>query len=195
MPRIDRQSLYFAEIVEQNFAFLTEHGFKPVQKETTFVRFESERLYVNIYHGRQSYEIEGEVGLHGTSEAPYSILDFIRLLEPTKAAEYRRYAAHTAKDVGNGVQKLASLFRRYLGAGVLDDDRIFERLQTSRKSAVHSYWQGMKLTQARQQLDTAWHAKNYAKIIELLEPLRCDLSRTELKKLNYAKQRITQDPM
>jgi hypothetical protein len=190
MPTIDRQSLHFAETVERYFAFLAGHGFKRVQKETTFVRFESGRLYVNIYHGRQSYEMELEIGSYGISDPPYSILDLIRLLEPKKAAEYRRYAAHIAKDVDNGVQRLASLFRRYVDAGALDDARIFERLQKSRSAAVHGYWKGMKLTQVRQQLDAAWHAKNYAKIIALLEPHRSDLFPTELKKLNYAKQRI-----
>ena len=189
MPTIDRQSLHFAETVERKFTFLAAHGFKRVQNEPTFVRFESRCLYVNVYHGRQSYEMELEIGPCGTSNASYSMSDLIRLLEPRKADEYRRYAAHIAKDVAKGVQRLASLFRRYVDAGVFDDGKIFERLQKSRNAAVHDYWKEMKLTQVRQQLDAAWQAKNYTKIIELLEPLRSDLSPTELRKLNYAKRR------
>lgn len=192
MPTIDRQSLHFAEMVERNFAFLAAHGFKRVQSEPTFVRFESGCLYLNVYHGRQSYEIELEIGPCGTSNASYSMSDLIRLLEPKKADEYRRYAAHIAKDVAKGVERLASLFRRYVDAGVFDDGKIFERLQKNRNAAVHDYWKETALTHARQQLDVAWHAKNYAKIIELLEPLRSDLTSTELKKLKYAKKHIGQ---
>lgn len=193
MPTVDRQSLHFAETVERNFAFLAAHGFRRVQNETTFVRFESRGLYVNVYHGRRSYEIELEIGRRGSrNEISYSMSDIIRLVEPKKADEYQRYAAHIAKDVAKGVQRLASLFRRYVDAGVWDDGRIFERLQKSRNAAVHDYWKEMPLMQARRQLDAAWHAKNYAKVIELLEPLQSDLTRTELKKLKYAKKEVAE---
>lgn len=192
MPTTDRQPLRFAEAVEENFSFLSAHGFKRVQSEPTFVRFESKRIYVNVYHGRQSFEIGLEVGPlgAGSDETSYSMSEVIRLVEPEKVAEYRNYAAQTTRDVADGVQRLASRFRRYVDAGVLDDARLFERLRESREAWSRSYAKEVNLTQARRKLDAAWHAKNYAKVVEVLEPFRADLTSTELKKLEYAKKEL-----
>jgi hypothetical protein len=192
MPTTDRHPLRFAEMVEENFSFLQEHEFKRLQSEPTFVRFESRRSYVNVYHGRRSFEIGLEIGLlgAGSDEIPHSMSEIIRLVEPEKLAEYRDYGAHTAEDVAEGVRGLAARFRRYVDAGILDDAGFFERLRESHKAAVDDYWKKGELTQARRELDAAWHAKNYAKVVEVLEPLRADLTSTELKKLEYAKKEL-----
>ena len=192
MPTTDRHPLRFAEVVKENFSFLQDHGFKRVQSEPTFVRFESRRSYVNVYHGRRSFEIGLEIGLQGDrpKEACHSMSEIIRLVEPEKLAEYKDYAACTVTDVAEGVRRLAALFRRYIDAGILDDAGFFERLRESHKAAVHDYWKKGELTHARRELDAAWHAKNYAKVVELLRPLRDALTPTELHKLEYAEKHV-----
>jgi hypothetical protein len=188
----DRTELRFAEAVEEAFDFLREHEFTPVQSDPTFVRFESKSTYVNVYHGRLSFEIGLEIGLQGdrSKEASHSMSEIIRLVEPEKLAEYRDYAACTVTDVAEGVRRLAALFRRYIDAGILDDGGFFERLRRSHTAAVDNYWREMDLARVRRELDAAWHAKNYAKVIEVLEPLREHLSSTELRKLEYAKKNL-----
>ncbi len=48
------------------------------------------------------------------------------------------------------------------------------------------------LGHAREKLDAAWHAKDYAKVVELLDPLHADLTPVELKKLEYAEKHVAQ---
>lgn len=186
----DRRKLRFAEAVEEQFGFLQEHGFRRVQSEPSFVRFESRHAYVNIYHGRQSFEIGLEVGsfIVGEEETSYSMSEIIRLVEPSKADGYRNYAARSLNDVTEGVRALALLFRRYFEAGVLDDSDLIERLRKDRETWSWKYAKEVNLTHARQNLDIAWRAKDYAKVVELLRPLRDALTPTELHKLEYAER-------
>lgn len=192
MTTSDRQELRFAEVAEEKFGFLQEHGFKRVQSEPSFVRFESRPAYVNVYHGRQSFEVGLEIGslAAGADETSYSMSEIIRLVEPGEADGYRNYAAHSPEGVAEGVQRLAMLFRRYVNAGVLDDAVLFERLRKGREMWSREYATEVNLTHTRQKLEVAWHAKDYAKVVELLRPLRDALTPTELHKLEYAEKHV-----
>src|SRR5215471_1441934 len=59
-PGPERGQLGFQEAVR--FSFLNSYGFKTVQEQTTFVRFESATVFVNVYHGRASFELGVEIG-------------------------------------------------------------------------------------------------------------------------------------
>jgi hypothetical protein len=61
-PGKDRWKLGFKEAVLKNFAFLVSNGFKAVRQDVTFVRYESQVAFVNIYHGRGSFEVGVEIG-------------------------------------------------------------------------------------------------------------------------------------
>ncbi|MGH8590336.1 MAG: hypothetical protein ACREXX_13715, partial [Gammaproteobacteria bacterium] len=60
----NRAELRFVEEAQTAFHFLVEElGFRLVKCEPpTFVRYESNKLFVNVYHGRLSYEIDVEIG-------------------------------------------------------------------------------------------------------------------------------------
>lgn len=45
-----------------SFDFLRAYGLKPVEEDVTFVRYESDAMFVNVYHGRGSFEIGVEIG-------------------------------------------------------------------------------------------------------------------------------------
>jgi len=193
MPTIDRHALRFTETVEENFSFLYTHGFERVKNEPTFIRFESKRAYVNVYHGMQSFELGLEIGpLESThpEKATYSMSEIIRLLEPDRADEYRNYAADSTDGVAEGVRRLATLFRRYLDAGVLDDVGVFERLQKKRETWSHDFAREVNLTQTRRKLEVAWQVKDYAEVVAVLRPLRGILTPSELQKLEYAEKHI-----
>ncbi len=135
MATIDRRSLNFAEVVAENFGFLSAHRFRRVHSEPTLVRFESKRAYVNVYHGRKSFELNLEIGPPARpEEAPYSMEEIIRLMEPDKLDEYRIYATRTVTGVEEGVQLLAAFFRRYVDAGLLDDVGLLDWFQKQREA-------------------------------------------------------------
>lgn len=193
MPTTDRRALRFAEAVEEDFGFLAAHGFKRVQSEPTFVRFESKRVYVNVYHGRKSFEMGLEIGpLAGRlEERPYSTSEIIRLIEPGNADIYRDFATRNADGVQEGVRRLATLFFRHVEEGVLDDAGLFDRLAKQRETWNQEFSREVNLGKARRELEGAWHAQDYAKVVELLEPFRADLTQSELKKLEYAKNELS----
>lgn len=187
MNTIDRRSLHFAEAVKAKFGFLTANGFKRVKSEPTFVRFESGGIYVNVYHGRMSFELGLEIGqMESLDEEPYSMSEIIRFTEPDKSDRYRDYATRDVSGVEEGVQRLAALFRRYVDAGLFDDGQLFTRLRKQREIYIGKFALEVNLTQARRKLDSAWQAKDYAKVVELLNPWRDALTPTELHKLEYA---------
>jgi hypothetical protein len=67
-PSAEWSRLGFAEAVLANFEFLRSYELRRVENDSTFVRFESEAVFVNVYHGRASFEIGVEVGLKSRSE-------------------------------------------------------------------------------------------------------------------------------
>jgi hypothetical protein len=73
---------------------------------------------------------------------------------------------------------------------MLDSTDVFERLRVQRQAWTRDFAREVNLYQARRKLDAAWHDKNYAKIVELLEPICEELTSIELKKLDYAKKQI-----
>ena len=61
-PGKDREQLGFKDAVLSNFEFLHTYGLKPVKQEVTFVRYESDAVFTNVYHGGASFEIGVEIG-------------------------------------------------------------------------------------------------------------------------------------
>ncbi len=47
----DRSDLRFAETVKEHFSFLKALGFSCVSFEQSFVRFESSKASIHVYHG------------------------------------------------------------------------------------------------------------------------------------------------
>ena len=61
-PGKDRWQLVFKDAVLSNFGFLRAYGLKHVEEDVTFVRYESDAVFTNVYHGRGSFEIGVEIG-------------------------------------------------------------------------------------------------------------------------------------
>jgi hypothetical protein len=122
-----RTGLEFSTAVRRAFAFLDDFGFREVSAEATIVRYATERTFLNVYHGRASYELGIEVGvLDGNSEGHgYSLSEFVRLVDPAAAALLREFCATTANEVAGGVAKLANQVQQYVARTVRGDEAIF----------------------------------------------------------------------
>lgn len=188
--QVDRSSLRFAELAQKHFAFLEAQGFGRVRSEPTFVRFESRSLFINIYHGRSSFEIGAELGRVGNGEdekQPYPMSALLGVAGVPTAKEYRDYATHTPDGVNEGLEKLATLFRDHVSPN-LQNAGLFQLLKEQRQTWAADFADEVNLRQARRKLDAAWHAKNYAEVVALLRPLRDALTSIELHKLEYAEK-------
>lgn len=186
----DRSLLWFAEEVKTRFSFLETLGFRCVRSEVTFVRFESSRVSINVYHGRRSFEIGLEIESAPSSTEAYSFSEVLRLVDRQQAEHYRNYATHTAQGVAEGVRRLAGLFHRCVAAGILNDNQIFSRLKLQREELSRQYALETQLEQARRISEAAWRKKDYATVVKALKPLRAALKASEVRKLEFAEKQL-----
>jgi hypothetical protein len=189
---IDRGTLGFPESVEREFGFLKAIGFALRLRDATLVCFESDRVRIDVYQGRQSYGIGltiEQVG--GPADERYSIGTLLKLLDPELGRTYRDFAALTPEAVERGVTRLSGFFRRCVADGLLEDPRLFDRLRTLTETLVERHVEEMELADIRRRLEQAWKAKNYAQVLALLTPVERLLSPSELEKLKYARKRAT----
>jgi hypothetical protein len=113
-PGPERAKLEFREVVLSSFKFLGEFGFRPAQEKETFVRYESSEAFVNVYHGRVSFELGVEIG---RLKEPAEKLTLYDIVAGAGAEKTEGFGQHTMFQVSSreGVQqfvpKLACLVR------------------------------------------------------------------------------------
>ena len=180
----------FPNAVSGCFSFLRSFGFEQIQVNVDSVRYESVRTYILIFYETYSFEIGLEIGSLIEKSMRFPMSAVIRLFEPEEADRYRDYAAQTAEEIERGVSKLASQIARYANAGLFDDPELFEHLRDVTDHSIRKHWRESELSYMRQKLEIAWREKNYAKVVDLLEPMRADLTRSELKKLEFSKNQL-----
>jgi hypothetical protein len=194
-PDSDRDQLGFASEVVSAFKFLsTEYGFQCVRIEQTFVRYESISSFVNIYHGRRSFELGVEIGrlekVPGLQENWYTIGEILDLIGVREKLGFTFFQASTHERVQMLVPKLAEYVREYARPIFEGDSKIFESLSNLRRKKSEDLIREMRLSQIRDKATTAWHKKDYAKLIELYNSMKDDLTQVEIKKLEYAKKHL-----
>lgn len=188
----DRSILRFSDKVKEDFAFLEDLGFECVSSSETFVRFESSKASINVYHGRRSFEIGLEVAPPQDKAEVYSFGAVLRLIDKEQAERYRNYAARTVQDVAKGVRQLGDFFHSCVSSEFFDDDQLFFRLKVQREEFSKAYSIESQLMQARGKLEEAWKEKNYSRIVEVLSPFEQHLSASERKKLEFSRRKYNE---
>jgi hypothetical protein len=193
-PSGSRASLGFAEAVTYAFKFLVEDfAFRCVRKDVTIVKFESDFVFVNVYHGRISFELNVEIGERTVGgvlpENPFTIEDILHLVNPKEATNYRPYQVHTFDSVRKFVSELSRLTKEYAIPALKGDRHFFERLNDSRTQRSNAYMKELRLNRTRTEVETAWHQKNYPRVVELYDSMMDDLTPAETKRLAYAKKK------
>jgi hypothetical protein len=193
-PSGSRASLGFAEAVISAFKFLLEDfSFRCVRKDVTIVRFESNSVFVNVYHGRISFELNVEIGELAIGnehpENPFTIGEILDLVNADEAVNYHPFQVHTVETVQRFVSDLASFVKRYAVPALLGDHGFFQRLSELRTQRSNEYLKNIRLNRTRTEVDAAWHQKNYPRVIELYDSMFHDLTPSEAKRLAYAKKK------
>lgn len=186
MQMTNRSALHFVRKVRGAFGFLPDAGFAQVEASPTLVRYRKGDVEVDIYHGRQSYEIGGGVTLAGTR---YAMSEIIRTVDPEVAKGYRSAVATTAEGVAAGLEELASLMQLY-GLGTLSGEQQFVALlEQQRKQWADGYALDVLAAQLRPQAEDAFRRGDYEQAAELYGRIRERLSPAEAKKLSLAQER------
>lgn len=189
-PDPARAALAFPERVEEAFAFLLERGFRVVARDMTYVRYESDRVGVSVHHGRLSYELGAEIELleEAASQPSYPIGALAGVTNPKSGSEFYPYATRSPEEIGPAVRRLADQLRAH-GDSALDGDRAtFDRLADQRRRRGAEMAREIEASRTRHLAGEAWRARDYPRVVELLENLGEDLSEVEGARLDYARR-------
>lgn len=187
----DRDKLRFAEAVMDHFGFLiSEYRFSCVARESTYVRYESQRVFVDVYHGRASYEIGIEVGLIPTPGTPARKVSLIELAEyfGVDAGELLRCQYTTQAGVAEYVSQLAQFLRVHGEAVFEGSPAAFESMFRTQHRLSEEYLLSIELDRARNGAASAWRSEDYSEVVKQFEPLREYLSPSEVAKLEYCRR-------
>lgn len=182
----DRTYLSFESAAREAFAFLNDLGFSEVESLPTLIRYGKIGVEVDVYHGRQSYEIGAGVSGFG---ARYALVEIVRATDPITAERYRNAVATTPERVTASLEELALLMKRYGIAALRGDQQFFSMLENQRKSWSEEYALDVLADQLRPQADDAFRRADYSMAAELYARIRSRLSPAEIKKLAIAEQR------
>jgi len=182
----ERTRLNFADAVRKRFAFLGDHGFTEVESLPTIVRYRKADLEIDVYHGRQSFEVGFGIERQGTR---YSLSELIRAADPAAAEKYRNEAATTPNGIAKALARLQELVSRYGERALKGNAEYFSALESQRKSWAEGYALDVLEAQVRPKAEAAFQDGDYRQAAELYEKIRARLSATELKKLALARER------
>jgi hypothetical protein len=152
----------------------------------TIVRYRNGDLEVDIYHGRQSYEIGFGITRQGDR---YTMSELVRATDPDGAARYRGYAATTPDGVAEGLIRLQELVRRYCDRALRGDLEFFATLENHCKLWSEEYALDVLAGQLRPKAEAAFRSGSYRQAAELYEQIRPSLGAVEIEKLALAKRR------
>jgi len=190
----ERRSLGFLEQVSSAFDFLTkEYGFRCVESETTFVRYESHSVFVNVYHGRSSYELGVEIGelfnRPKTEQQRFTIGEIMEVKSMRNKEGFTFFQASTKERVMKYVPKLAEYVKHYAVDALLGDHNIFTQLEELRERKSQQYLKEIEVKRIREKAGIAWREKNFEEFTKLYDTVQDKLTPAEKAKLRYARKK------
>lgn len=185
----DRSTLRFVEAAQEAFRFLLNCGFKLQNADATILRYASEKVFVNVYHGRSSYELGVEVGRFSSKHCEtrgHSLSALMRLKNPRKKEGFKNLVATTPKEVKIGIQKLAKEFISCGDEVLKGDDVVFKTLERQRHDWSLAFAAEVSYRQVSPRAEEAFRQQDYRRAADLYKSIKGKLTPMELKKLEYA---------
>jgi hypothetical protein len=192
-PGPGRDKLGFKEAVLDNFSFLSSYGFKVVEENVTFVRFESSAVFVDVYHGRASFEIGVHIGLLGDRNGYVSLSDIIAWAGAERAegfGQHVMFQVSTREGVQEFVPKVSELVNKYAAPFLMGKANAYQAAHAIASRRGGEYAKQVNLSPVRARAETAWHSKNYPQVVELYGSMRDDLTKVEAARLIYAERHL-----
>lgn len=182
----DRVYLNFESQVKESFVFLENLGFSVVKALSTLVWYQCGNIVVDIYHGRQSYEVGAGITIF---ENRYAISEIIEVSDPKEFKKFRYAMTTTPEGVSIAVKELSILVEQYGNKVLRGDSKFISALEKQRKQWSEKFSLDVLTRQLRPRANEAFRRKDYLTAVELYSYIRERLSPVEIKKLSFAKDR------
>jgi|GEM_PF-1071444 len=194
--RTPREELRFSEITRTAFRFLIdEFGFEFVESDATYVRYHTGLVFLNVYHGRRSYEIDVEIGrLSRPDTRQYRLADVLGAIAGLEDKRETYLQASNVDSVEQGVHAAASLVRSHYGPLLRGDEFTFGVVGAYVARVDADYTREVVQRPVRDAANDAWRSKDYEKVSELYRSIRTDLTDVEKKRLDYAERKRRRNP-
>lgn len=193
--KLQRTNLGFQEEVKEYFGFLlTEYGFECVFSDPYCVKFNSDKVYLNVYHERISYEIYFEIGMlpeHYQNTLKVGVKNIIEATENISAKSF--YQASTKENVSIAVKELANLVKQYGKNALIGTVEYFQTISDRKAKKQQSELIMEKLKIAENKAENAWKKKDYKTVIEIYENIEAHLNTIQTKKLELARKKLSGD--
>jgi hypothetical protein len=116
-----RAQLGFEEAVLREFSYLEgEFGFRKTKQSLYGIRFESEHVFVDVFHGLKDYEIGIQFGLLRANKT-FCFIMFLRRFFPEEEKRIGDSIAGTKDQISHVTKVLAEVFRD-TGKSIVDGE-------------------------------------------------------------------------
>jgi len=183
MASSGRGRLGFIELALSAFAFLLRIGFEVVRREPTRLVFESPVVFVNVYHGRSSYQVGLEIGCREAGDK-YSLHELLAAVAPSEV-DRARCQTSDPEVLERCLSTIADIVERTCGSLLSGNADAFEELRAAvaprRKAITLEAQFGAIVDRA----DQAWAAKDLGRAEELYQRAEPALDETRRRRLKY----------
>ena len=172
---------------------MKKYGLKLVQEEVTLVRYQSEKVTLNVYHGRGSYELGTEferVEFPGKKFSLYDMLKWAKGAGKIEEIPTGGYQASSRENVQRLVAQLAELVNKYAEPLLQGDAETYQTLQEQQSHDAAEYTKEVRLRAVRKQAETAWLNKDYEILLSLYRDMQGDLTPSEFMRFQYAEKQL-----
>lgn len=178
--------LGFADLVLRAFGFLLQLGFVVARREGTLVRFEKDNVFVNVYHGRSSYQVGLELGRIHEGDT-YSLHELLSATSPADI-EQARCQTTDPEILGRCLSSIATTIEQRCGFLLKGDACAFEKLDAAvapgRRAVTLQAQFGAIIGRA----DKAWESKDFSEAAALYERSEPGLDETRMRRLEYLRK-------
>ena len=195
VPR--RRDFEFAALATDSFAFLPDSGLALVEVDESRVRFASAQRFLNVYHGRDSYEVGVEVGrwIEVDDQVVEQLFPLVYLLA-VQSGETELDRIRSATDRGQlerELVRLASLLKGNVATLLAEDNQIFDRMAELNALLSQRYTEGIRATRLRERAEEAWSRKDFATVALSYAEMEQELPTAPLRASERARLKYAQE--
>jgi hypothetical protein len=128
--KLDRDRLNFESAVLQNFEYLErEYDFRCTERSAFLVRFESSKVFIDVYHGLKDYEVGIGFGRTGIKKR-FGFRLFPQRFFPVEETKLGDCVAGTPEKVQQVTKTLSELFSTAGRNVIEEDDATYKVMET-----------------------------------------------------------------